>query len=226
MSEGTTAILSAAIAAAITAAALILQTALVNRADSKKRLESQRTDRERKRRELTQRYLFQLLDATESLRRRLENWAHHGGQPWSESVDPGYWDATTIYAFGRALAAERILSLDGAYAAIHELFPSLSEALQPLTIDRAIQKNLQFLFYYHRMALAESLLDARTDSCRLLMYTEWRQRYNDPSAGLSQLLEPTKASLQDLNPQHDLDELSVTLASISSQISTAMTPPS
>ncbi len=91
---------------------------LKNRADAEQRREARESGRERQRRELVQRYLFQLQDAVVSPRLRLENWAWRGGQTVSESVDPGYWDVTILYALGRALAAERILSLEGVYAAI------------------------------------------------------------------------------------------------------------
>src|SRR5688500_3245427 len=66
-------------------------------------------------RELAQRYLLQLADAVDSLQYRVRNWAKRGGAAYSESRDPGYWQITTLYAFGRALAAERVLALDGVY---------------------------------------------------------------------------------------------------------------
>jgi hypothetical protein len=113
MSSGIAAIIGAAIGAIATAAGVIVQAVLKNRADAQQRREAWENDRERQRRELVQRYLFQLQDAVVSLRSRLKNWAWRGGQAYSESVDPGYWDVTTLYALGRALAAERIFSLEG-----------------------------------------------------------------------------------------------------------------
>jgi hypothetical protein len=151
-----------------------------------------------------------------SLRLRLENWARSGGQAWSESIDPGYWDVTTLYALGRALAAERILSLDGVYATIDHQFPELAESLRQSSVDKVVQAGLRRLFHYHRLALAESLLERQSEGYRLMMYTEWRRRYEDPSSGLDRLLEPTTASLQLSTPRQDLERLIVSLADISS----------
>ena len=149
-----------------------------------------------------------------SLRSRLKNWAWRGGQAYSESVDPGYWDVTTLYALGRALAAERILSLEGVYAAIEQQFPGLAEALRSPSVDEVLQAGLRQLFRYHRLALAESLLERGTEGYRLMMYTEWRRRYEDPSSGLDRLLEPTTESLERLTPERDLGRLIESLAEI------------
>src|SRR2546423_5928728 len=150
MSGGIAVIIGTAIGAVATIAAVMVQAMLSNRAEAQRRREVRDSDRERQRRELAQRYLFQLQDAVVSLRLRLENWAHRGGQPWAESVDPGYWDVTTLYALGRALAAERILSLEGVYAAIDEQFPDLAESLRRSSVDRVLQAGLQRPFRYHR----------------------------------------------------------------------------
>ena len=64
-------------------------------------------------RALAQRYLFQLRDAVDSLDARVENCQDRGGAGFAESRDPGYWQITSLYAIGRALAAERILDLEG-----------------------------------------------------------------------------------------------------------------
>jgi hypothetical protein len=214
MSSGIAAIIGAAIGAIATAAGVIVQAVLKNRADAQQRREAWENDRERQRRELVQRYLFQLQDAVVSLRSRLKNWAWRGGQAYSESVDPGYWDVTTLYALGRVLAAERILSLEGVYAAIEQQFPGLAETLRSPSVDEVLQVSLRQLFRYHRLALAESLLERGTEGYRLMMYTEWRRRYEDPSSGLDRLLDPTTESLQRLTPERDLGRLIESLAEI------------
>jgi hypothetical protein len=159
LSSGIAAIIGAAIGAIATAAGVIVQAMLKNRADAQQRREARQSDRERQRRELVQRYLLQLQDAVVSLRLRLVNWAQRGGQALSESVDPGYWDVTTLYALGRALAAECILSLEGVYAAIEQRFPGQAESLRHPSVDGVLQVGLRRLFRCHRLALAESLLD-------------------------------------------------------------------
>ncbi len=216
LSSGIAAIIGAAIGAIATAAGVIVQAVLKNRADAEQRREARESDREGQRRDLVQRYLFQLQDAVVSLRLRLENWARRGGQAWSESIDPGYWDVTTLYALGRALAAERILSLDGVYASIEQQFPGRAKPLRDSSVDRILQVGLRQLFRHHRLALAESLLEREPEGYRLMMYTEWRRRYEDPLSGLDRLLEPTIASLQRLTPERDLDQLIESLANIAS----------
>jgi hypothetical protein len=216
LSSGIAAIIGAAIGAIATAGGVIVQAMLKNRADAQQRRETPESDRERQRRELVQRYLFQLQDSVVSLRLRLKNWAWRGGQAFSESVDPGYWDVTTLYALGRALAAERILSLEGVYAAIEQQFPELAESLRNPSVDEVLQASLRQLFRYHRLALAESLLERGPEGYRLMMYTEWRRRYEDPSSGLDRLLEPTTESLQRLTPERDLGQLIESLADIAS----------
>jgi hypothetical protein len=206
MTDGLAAIIGAAIGAIATAAGVIVQAVLRNRADAERRRETRERDLESQRRELARRYLFQVQDAVVSLRMRLDNWAWRGGQRWSESVDPGYWDITTLFAIGRALAAERILSLEGVYALIDQQ-SDLADPLRRASVDKAVRVSLRRLFYYHRLALAESMLERSPDGYRLLMYTKWRRRYEDPSSGLDCLLEPTMSSLQDLRPQTDLERL-------------------
>ena len=81
-------------------------------------------------------------------------------------------------------------------------------------MDELLQVSLRQLFRYHRLALAESLLERGTEGYRLMMYTEWRRRYEDPSSGLDRLLEPTTESLQRLTPERDLGRLIESLAEI------------
>ena len=76
-----------------------------------------------------------------------------------------------LYALGRALAAERILSLEGVYATIDQQFSGRAELLSSSSVDEALQAGFHQLFRYHRLALAESLLEWRPEGYRLLMYT-------------------------------------------------------
>ena len=104
------------------------------------------------------------------MRRRIENWAKGGGQLVTRS-DPGYWDVTTLYAMGRALAAERILALDGAFA---DLGGDLTTFLTTHTVDGAIATVLsREFFFYRRLALAEAVLQQELDGYRLLSFSEF-----------------------------------------------------
>lgn len=87
-------------------------------------------------------------------------------------------------------------------------------SLRSPSVDELLQASLRQLFRYHRLALAESLLERGTEGYRLMMYTEWRRRYEDPSSGLDRLLEPTTESLQRLTPERDLGRLIESLAEI------------
>jgi hypothetical protein len=221
MSDAIAVILGAAIGAIATIGGGLLQTVLRSRADAERRQEAHESEREQRRATLAQRYLFQLQESVESLRLRLLNLARHGGRAWSESVDPGYWDLTMLYALGRALAAERILSLEGVPAAMDGQFPGLGPYLKQSSLDRILSKGLRRLFHYHRLALAESTIAWGPEGYRLLTYTEWRRRYEDPSSGLDRLLEPANASLQLLNSEKEIAEsLVVPLAEIVSRLQT------
>ena len=71
-------------------------------------------------RTVTRRYLFQLQEAVDSLRSRAANWGRYRGREYSEMRDPGYWEPTTLYAFARALGAERVLALEGVYVELEQ----------------------------------------------------------------------------------------------------------
>lgn len=82
-------------------------------------------------------------------------------------MDPGYWDVTTLYALGRALAAERMLALEGIHVVIAEQFPELADSMRGQGVDEIVRDAFHQLFHYHRLALAEScLISGRIDfSC-------------------------------------------------------------
>jgi hypothetical protein len=147
---------------------------------------------------LERRYLFQLRDAVVSLRSRIKNWARHGGREYSESLDPGYWQPTTLYAFGRALGAERIFALEGVYVELEKERRGLTH----LRVERAVQRTIGHgVFFYHLVALAESVLDRGPEGFRLLTYTEFRQRYDDPRSGLQLYLGPVVEAFADLGSE-------------------------
>lgn len=172
-------------------------------------------------RALAQRYLFQLGDAVESLDKRLENWTLEGGAELAGQRDPGYWQITTLYAIGRALAAERILDLEGVYVQIEEAFGRRLERRQ---VEGAIERAMKDeLFYYHRLALAESILERGPDGFRLLIYTEFRRRYTDPAWKLDVLLEPVITALADL-AERKLTRLRHDLTSVREQLDEVMGP--
>lgn len=162
---------------------------------------------------LAQRYLFQLQEAVDSLRSRIANWAHYGGREYSELKDPGYWEPTTIYAFGRALGAERILALEGVYVELDRL----GRGLTPFRVTRAVQSAMGGVFFYHLLALAESVLDRGPDGFRLVTYTEFRRRYDDAQSGLQLYMKPATEALSRQTPEQ-LKKLEQPLAEVSEQL--------
>ena len=178
-------------------------------ADEDKRATEERDRMAAQRRQaLARRYLFGLQDATESLVRRLQNWADRGGQTLADSTDPDYWGITTLYAMARALATERILALEAVYPALEENFPQLVEFYKTHGVDTALSNALGSKFFrYHRLALAEAALDRESDEYRVLIYSEFRRRYEAPEWGLQRLLEPATCAFTALRePQMKLLE--------------------
>lgn len=181
--------------------ALVGGLAAVGGAALQARSAEQRAREEAKRREreafhaLVRRYLFQLQDAVESLRSRVENWARFRGREYSDSLDPGYWEPTSLYAFARALGAERVLSLEGVYVELEQAH----RELEPFQVQRPIEKAMgSGVFFYHLLALAESVLERGPDGFQLLTYTEFRQRYDNNQAGIQEYLKPAAEALSDL----------------------------
>jgi hypothetical protein len=199
MSGASAAIVGAAIGAVATIAGSFAQSVFQTRREEQQRRETREAEDRERRQEVAYRYLFQLQDAVDSLRYRLDNWATRGGQTWAASVDAEYWDVTTLYALARALAAERILMLEGVYPQVERRSPGLGRFLIDSSVEGALGKSLRGLFYYHRLALAESALQREVDGFRIATYSEFRQRYADPGSGLDKLLAPAVDAIERLD---------------------------
>ena len=151
---------------------------------------------------LARRYLYQLGDAVDSLLHRVDNWAHRGGPRYAEGLHPGYWEITSLYVVARALAAERILALQGVYVELRALSSSEDANLPPRAVEEAVRRAFgQGLFYYHRLALAEAALDRSGDEFRLLIYSEFLRRYENPEWNLKSLLDPVRQAFNSLNKE-------------------------
>jgi hypothetical protein len=168
---------------------------------------------------LARRYLFQLADAVDSLRHRVDNWAHRGGLEFSEGRYPGYWEITSLYAVARALGAERILDLEGVYVELEAVSSDEAAKLPRHAVEEAVTRAFGF-FRYHRLALAESVLDRTGDEFRLLIYSEFLRRYEDPEWNLKSLLEPALQTLSSIHTgkfealEQSLMNLSVCIADL------------
>jgi hypothetical protein len=169
-----------------------------------------------RRHSLARRYLFQLADALDSLRHRVDNWANRGGLEYSEGRFPGYWEVTSLYAVARALGAERILDLEGVYVELRAVSPDQAAKLPRHAVEQAVTEAFG-LFRYHRMALAEAVLDRSGDEFRLLIYSEFLRRYEDPEWNLKSLLEPVRQALNSARKER-FKTLEQSLTSLSASI--------
>jgi hypothetical protein len=183
-----------------------LQREAAGRQEAQRRAESRQL--------LARRYLYQLGDALDSLLHRVDNWAHRGGPRYAEGLHPGYWEITSLYVIARALAAERILALQGVYVELRAVSSGEDADLPQRAVEDAVRRAFgQGLFYYHRLALAEAALDRSGDEFRLLIYSEFLRRYEDPEWNLKSLLEPVRQAFNSLN-QERLEKLGQSLTSL------------
>jgi hypothetical protein len=146
-----------------------------------------------RRRELVRRHLYQLQDATESLWFRLDNLRRRGGR-WVMSED--YMAETTLYALGRVLASERILGLEGVYPEVSELDRELGSFLKDHRIDPVLAG--EAFYQYHRLMLAETLIEREGDRFRVSTYVDFRMRY-DSDERVRELLAPARKGLETLD---------------------------
>jgi hypothetical protein len=134
---------------------------------------SRNAENRARRQRLATRYLSQLQDAAESLWFRMENLRDRAGAEWMDRHNPGYREASTVYAAGRYLAIYRILTLEGVWADLIELDAELVTALKQ---HRLSEKTLG-LFHYDQIALAELVLEVGTSEFRTSTYLEFHARY-------------------------------------------------
>jgi hypothetical protein len=197
--------------AAIAGAALQVRSAARLRREEVARQEKER------RRLLARRYLYQFEDAVDSLLHRVDNWSRRAGHEFTEAVHPGYWEITSLYILARALGAEHILDLEGVYVELQALSSSECAKLQQLSVEGAVREALgQAFFLYHRRALAEAVLDWTGDEFRLLIYSEFLRRYENPA--WNSLLEPARRALGSLRKEK-FEELERSLTSLHASLS-------
>jgi hypothetical protein len=166
---------------------------------------------------LAHRYLFQLQDAVEALWHRVYNLRHQYGE---KAMTPPYLLATTVYALGRVLAAERVLTLEGVYPRLGELHRELGETLRN---DRLFLKlGLRDLQQYDRLALAEAVLERDEGGFRPSTYLAFHTRYMGGASPDAIWLERAKAAVGGLaRSEVIMDEWLALLGKIARQTSDA-----
>jgi hypothetical protein len=182
-------------------------------------LRRRREERE-EREALIRRFLFPLQDAVEALWHRLYNIGYESGR----AVMPDeYFRTTTVYAFGRVLAAERALGEEGVYPILREFFPDLAR-----TLEKRLVVVLDFpkLQQYDRIALGEVVLERDDHGTRPGTYLAFRSRYGEGTPEGGEWLTRAAGAVETL-PQENIDEFLDFLGSIAHLASKATAlPPS
>lgn len=76
------------------------------------------------------------------------------------------------------------------------------------------------MFYYHRVVLAEATLERSGDALRLLTYSEFLRRFQDPAWDLGSALGPVRDAFQALSKEK-LDTLRQELVALGRSIDAA-----
>jgi hypothetical protein len=124
-------------------------------------------------RQLVEKYLLQFQNALESLYYRLINIGEQGGRAL---MSEDYYRVSTLYALGSVLAFAQILLIDGVYAKL-DSFRLLRQSLKRnLNEFDAALDDAKFL-RYHRLSLADSVIERSEHGARVSSYLDYRRRY-------------------------------------------------
>jgi hypothetical protein len=147
-------------------------------------------------------YLFELQDATEALWHRLYNLAYESGR---SVMTDDYLEETTVYALGRVLAADRVLTLEGMYPEVAEFYRELGKTLQGRRLSVAFA--LPDFQQYDRIALGEAVLEREEGRFRTITYLAFASRYGGEAGGTARWLEKAKKAVRKLADRSLADPL-------------------
>lgn len=160
------------------------------------------------RRDVAVRHLVQLQDALESLWFRIDNLAFRGGRQVMQS---DYYEVSTIYVIGYALAQKRLLTVEGAYAKLDVFRFGLARELESdlEALERALGDDAtsESFYRYERRALADFLLTWE-GVWRVLSYTEFVASSKRDDA--ESVIRPAAAFIGRLSTQHASSVLDAT----------------
>lgn len=159
-----------------------------------------RSEKFHRREILVQRYLFQLQDALDMLGHRLKNLAERGART---VMSDEYFEVTTLYAFGRVLAIERILALEAVYPQLDSIYPGLGKLLQERQYLVGPQLQSKHFYQYDRVALAEVVIIREGDIFRASTYLEFRKIYEMEDSSVKEWLQSAKATIQHLSTEQE-----------------------
>ena len=109
-----------------------------------------------------------------------------------------YFETTTLYALGRALAVERLFALEGVYPQLERLYPGLGRFLMEHRVDYALGGAF---YHYDRLALAEAVMEREGDRFRASTYLEFRRRYESKDSGERKWLAPAREAIQSMTEE-------------------------
>ena len=174
---------------------------------------------------LVKRYLIQFQDYLESLWFRLENLRDDEGKSVMTS---GYLVYTTIYSLAAVLAYKRIMLLEGLYADIERLKLNLPEFKDKLNnVDEILnamsQKYGEIFQRYHRLGLAELVLEKRGEHLAVQTYLDFQEKAMKEQKSANFTMQHATSFIQrlseDIKTQKDLPQLMNELKQISHMLS-------
>ena len=174
---------------------------------------------------IVKRYLIQFQDYVESLWFRLANLRHDEG---TLVMTEGYLIYTTIYSLAVVLAYKRIMLLEGLFAEIEHLgidLPEFKEKLNNLDsiLNKMSQKYNEVFQRYHRLGLAELVIEKREDHLTVQTYLDFQEQAMKEQKSPSFTMQHATAFIQrltkDIETQEDLPKLMDDLKEISNMLS-------
>jgi hypothetical protein len=176
-----------------------------------------RREHREEREALVRRFVFPLQDAVEALWHRLFNMGYEGGRG---AMTREYLRTTTVYALGRVLAAERMLTDEGIYPILRrrEFYPELAETLEKRRLS--VELRVPGFQQYDRIALAEAALERDEHGTRPSTYLAFRSRYGEGGPGSAEWLTSATAAIGGLGPR-EIDGLLDLLGPIARQAAAA-----
>lgn len=132
---------------------------------------SRKAERRHADQQVVEQYLLQFQNAVEALYYRFVNIEQTGGR---RVMTEDYYRTTTLYALGSVLAYEQILVLDGVYVRMRSMESARDGVRESFLRLNNFLDDGRF-FRYHRLALAESLVDRHDGNARLQSYISFRR---------------------------------------------------
>lgn len=170
----------------------------------------EKSERESKRRSIIDTYLIQLQDFTETLWHRFNNIKNQGGR----FVMNSYFEESTLYSLGCILAYRRILLFEGIYSQIDILIPGLGVFLKEKLndLDKILDTGRVSLYRYHRLLLAEVIIEKENGKLNLCSYLKFKEMYQD-NQHIKDFLKPSKEWVSNLKG-HEVEPLMMILNEI------------